>query len=756
MQRKIAAFVLDHRLAITVLLLIVTAVLAFQLRLFSISQSEREDLPDNDPELLYFEQFCRRFGDAELLIVAVEADDVFTHEVLTYVKKLTDQIAAVPDVEEVVSLTNVHDVRATEEELSIKPLFETIPTSTAELAEKKKRALAGPYLAKNIISTDCRATSINAKLRYLAEDETYRIRVVKEVRRILAENTHPDINVYLTGVSPLLTDSLDCILLDLKHYMWAMPLLVILLLVFVFRTLRGAVIPQTVIAATIIWTMGLFFTAGKSVSMVTTMLPVLITVICLSDVIHTITHYYEEAARSRNRREVLLSTMDHMITACFMTSITTSIGFGSLVISDLKSVRDFGLFSAGGIMLAYILGMTITPIILSYLPLPGDATWKGYHRGYLAHLIEKIETFVARDRFWIPLTCAGLMVFAVYGVSRLNIETQISKFIPQSAPSIRGLYFIQDSMAGFTTLEMALEGEPETFKEPWALREVEEIQDFLKTLPGVDVTFSLADIIKEANQALTDGDPIHFVLPDNRRLISQLLLLLSSTGRADMLDSFLSFDYSGTRISARIQSMSTAKHLKLLSDLTQFAENNLDRRLVFQTTGVVKLYATTVTKLVNSQLRSLGFSFLVITFLMMLHIRSVKIGLLSMIPNVIPVLMTLGLMGLIGISLNVATVMISCIALGIAVDDTIHFLSRYRREIAVDGDIPAAIHRTMHSTGRAIIYTSLVIACGYSVIILSNFGPNRYFGILTAFTMLSALVADLLVLPYLIRLFKLR
>jgi len=756
-KKKVAEFILDHRLLVGAVIVLITAVLGYQLRLFRISQSEREDLPDNDPDLLYFEEFCKEFGDTELLLIALEVPDVFTPEVLTYIRRLTDLIKKVDDVEDVVSLTDVVDIRADEVELAIGPLIDEIPTDPSALAAIRERAIGNAYIAKNIVSPSGTATSINAKLGLLAEDETYRFRVVQAVEKILAENSPPaGVKIYLTGVTPLLNDSLRYIQLDLKHYMWLIPVLIIILLIIIFRTLRGAFIPQLIILASIVSTLGLFFTSGRAVNMVTTMLPVLIVVICLSDVIHVIARYYEEAARSQDRRQVLVNTMEHMLTACLMTSLTTAVGFGSLAVSQLKSVKDFGIFSGIGIMLAYGLGMTITPIVLSFLPLPRVKAWENLEASWTSHLLDWIDRFTARDRWIIPTVCLALMAISLYGVSLLRIETQVSKFVPQSAPSIQGLNFIQKTMAGFTTVEMAIEGEPDIFKEPWALREVAEVQSFLAAQPGVDVTFSPADLIKEANRAMTDGSQANYVIPDDRRTIAQHLLTLEATESSELLLSFLSFTYSTARISARIRSMSTAGHLRLLAALTEFTEQHLDRRLSFRTTGVIKLYATTVTTLVRSQLRSLAFSFLIITILMIIHMRSLKLGLLSMIPNIIPVLLTMGMMGLAGISLNVATVMISSIALGIAVDDTIHILNRYRREVRIDDDIDAAIHRSLHSTGRAIIFTSVVIALGYSVIVLSNFAPNRYFGLLTAVTMISALIADLFLTPYLLRITRLK
>jgi len=285
-------------------------------------------------------------------------------------------------------------------------------------------------------------------------------------------------------------------------------------------------------------------------------------------------------------------------------------------------------------------------------------------------------------------------------------------------------------MSAFSTLEMTIEGPPGVFREEWGFEEVRKIQRFLESLPGVDKVVSFANFIREFDRDI---------------------FLLETT---DRFDSFLSSDYSTARVSARIQPTSTAGQLELLSKVEESAPKELDKRLRFRTTGAARLYATKATALINGQVRSLGFSMVVITLLLILYLRSIRVGLLSMIPNVLPVLMTLGMMGLSGISLNLSTVMISCIAIAIAVDDTIHFLVRYRREILTNGRVTPAIERTMFESGRAMVFTSLVIAGGFSILLFSSFAPIEYFGLLTAFTMITALGADLLVLPFLIKLFK--
>jgi hypothetical protein len=293
------------------------------------------------------------------------------------------------------------------------------------------------------------------------------------------------------------------------------------------------------------------------------------------------------------------------------------------------------------------------------------------------------------------------------------------------------------------------------FKEPWALAQVGALQRYVESLPESNKAFSVVDFVRTFNKVLHDDDPAFDRIPETRQAVAQYLLLFEMTGEQEMLERFVNADYSYTRISARIRSLGSAGHTELIEHIEKYASTQIDPRLKFETTGMVVLYASYTTALVKGQINSLIIAFFIITLMMIVHLRSLKIGLLSMVPNLMPVVLTIGVMGMMDISLNVATVMIACIALGIAVDDTIHYLSRYGEELRAGKSIDAAMERTIFGAGRGMIFTSLVITGGFFVLCFSSFHTNRAFGILTGITMITAVFADLLVLPVLIRTLKL-
>jgi len=301
-----------------------------------------------------------------------------------------------------------------------------------------------------------------------------------------------------------------------------------------------------------------------------------------------------------------------------------------------------------------------------------------------------------------------------------------------------------------------LEGPKGCFEEPWALNELRDIDMYLEHRPEVGVAFAITDLLQWTHGIVEETDADLLADPHARGLIAEYLFMFSGSGRSDMLASLVTEDCSTARIGARLRVAGAGEQVALVGDLETFIGQHLDKRLSCRVTGAADRIARKIVLVIRSLTDSFGFTLLVIALLMLRLLRSLKAAILVMIPNIIPVLLTLGIMGAMGITLNFATVMITSIAIGIAVDDTIHFLVRYRRELRSDPDQEKAIENTILHSGRAMIFTSVAMAAGCGLFLLSDFAPSRSFGFLMVFTMMTALMADLFVLPYLVKAWKLK
>jgi predicted RND superfamily exporter protein len=767
-KRRAVEWLLDHRIVVLAAVSLATLLLLLPLRdprvLFADSKSHK---PDEGEKV-----------EPERMLLIVRADDVFSREVLAYVRATSDAVER--EVQKlhweekergksrVTSLSTVSEVALEDGSITVSPFLSEIPADAETLRRKKAKALSNPLWKHNLISADATVTAINIELPPLIRGSRDADVIVEKVRK-LAEERKPDgVEVFLTGMSPLFVDTMGSAKKDFARFSGLTMLLMAALLFLAFRTLRGVLVPMGVTFLAVLWTLGLMAATGYTISAVGAMLPTLIGVVCFSDAVHVMGHYYEQAQGGAGRREVLVDTMEHMLVACFLTSLTTAIAFGSLATAELSSVKEFGVWAAIGIMLGYCLINALTPIILSWLPLPSARV----QRRYEGSLCSRLLTWTVRiNRVrgpWVLAVVGILIVLSVIAARKLRVETSVACFLPKSAPSMQAFAISQKKLAGFGSVEVDLTGPKGCFRKPWGLKEVQKVERFLedKCQDKVKVAHSIVDLLQWTHECVEETDEDLLSDPDAAGLIAEYWYLFSNSENANFLARFLKEgkNEEGTggsgkvvataRVSARLRVPGSGEKLEFVNELKKYLATNLDKRLRYSISGEADRIHKQIESVLDSLTHSFGWTLLFITILMSWQLRSLKSGLLSMIPNLLPVIMTLGIMGAGDVSLNFGTVMIASIAIGIAVDDTIHFMVRYRRELQADPDRDKAVENTIMQSGRAMVFTSITMTAGCALFLLSGFAPSRQFGFLMAFTMITALIADLLVLPYLAKTFK--
>jgi len=752
-----AEFVLRFRLPILAVATALTLGFAWQAFQLRSEWNENEELSDRDADVVRFREFDARFGGQEYLLVLLQAENVFTPEILNHLSDLTEQLRMVPNASDVMSLATVPCVRGSGAEARMMSFLSDLPETQGEADALRKEALDHPLWVGTLLSDDGRTACINVMLPSLSEDVNERMESASAAREILRRNPQPGVQWFVTGFSPLALDMQTALQFDLRRFLWLTPLLILGCLFLAFHTWRGVWVPAVVIVAAVVWTMGGLSALGGTLNIGTVLLPTLIAVNGLSYSIHFLNGYHESCARGTRHRKISIRTLVLLGPPLLMAAFTTAIGFGSLSLSELSSLRQLGIFSAVGVLIAAGLCIVLVPGLLSFLPLPSRKAHRHRSVRLLRRGLWRVAGWVNRDRWIIPAALVVLLVLSAVGISRIQVEAQLSLYLPESAPAIQGLQIVEENLSGFYVLEMELTGKPGTFHEPWALQEIEELQWQVAALDGVDQVVSVNDLFREVHQArMARSVPAGLSpLPETEGQIAEYGLLFSVSGHGKAIDSFLTSDGSAARVSARIRTMSTAGHLRLIEKVEQLAAQQLDSRLQLNTTGTLKLFAVRLHALVRSLFKSFGLSFLLIAVLMMIQLRSLRAGLCSMIPNVLPILMGFGLMGFLGIPLSASTVMIASVGIGIAVDDTIHLLMRYRRERSLGRTPESSVRRTLLGTGRAMVFSSLGLTVGFSILMFSQFRPNREFGMLIAFIMLIALLSDLFVTPFLVRAFRL-
>jgi len=752
-----AEFVLRRRIPILAFAALLTLGLTWQAFQLRTQWNENEELSAWDEDVIRFREFDARFGGQEYLLVLLQTEQVFTPDVLSHLSDLTERLRDVPNAEGILSLATVSCMRGSGAEARMMPFWTDSPEDREPMSRLRAEALSHPLWVGTLLSSDGRTACINVLLPSLSEDVNMRMESTSAVREILRLNPHPDVQWFVTGYSPLALDMQNALQSDLRRFLVLTPLLILGCLFWAFHTWRGMWAPALVIGTAVVWTMGALAASGGKLNIGTILLPTLIAVNGLSYSIHFLNGYHESCARGTDHRKILIRTLVLLGPPLLMAAFTTAIGFGSLSLSELSSLRQLGIFSAVGVLLAALLCIALVPGLLSFLPLPARRAHRQRSVRLLRRGLWRVADMVNRDRWIIPAVLVIVLGLSAVGISRIQVETQLSLFLPESAPAIQGLQVVEENLSGFYVLEMEVTGEPGVFHEPWALQQIEELQQQIEELDGVNQVTSVNDLFKEVHQARTASPEAGGAngLPETGGQIAEYNLLFSLSGNGKTLHSFVTPDGSVARVSARISTMSTAGHLRLIDEVERLAALQLDPRLELTTTGTLKLFAFRMHALVRSLFKSFGLCFVLIAVLMMIQLRSLRAGLCSMIPNVLPIVLGFGLMGFLRIPLSASTVMIASVGIGIAVDDTIHLLMRYRRERTSGRSPESSVRRTLLGTGRAMVFSSLGLTVGFTILMFSNFRPNREFGMLIAFIMVVALLSDLFVTPYLVRALRL-
>ncbi|MEO0445981.1 MAG: MMPL family transporter [Verrucomicrobiota bacterium] len=754
-ERRLAEFLYERRKACGLFLLVATVISLIQFQHFDLDYNLLNQIPKGSPERERIDELEDVFGRSDLIVVALESEDIFTPERLGEIERLTQEFSKIPEVESVLSLSNAAVLQELDGEVATPGVMDSYQRGEQSLEELRAEVLGNTGLVKQVISEDGTAAAINLFIEESMKEADERDALMDRVSSILETIRVEGLTGGYTGNNPLIVDAIRAMKADLILYVLLTPVAMGILLILLFRqgTIRTisltVLVPLILIFLSVVCTLGIFFGLRQSLGLATTLLPTLIALITLSDVIHGLALYFAGRETGASQKDRIVHCLEHLLEACFMTSVTTAIGIGSLMSSEVQSIRQFGIWAAVGIFLSYAIVMLGLPSLLSWFP--GDSRKT---RGKSGDVLLQWASRFSRERGRAILyTSLAVLLVCGWYASEIEVEAQTSKSLPESAPSLQALNVVDQQLSGIGNLEGIFKGEPGVFREPWALEEVGKMHEHFASIPEMNLVISPWSILRDLHQVVeNDGRD----LPKHRDDIADYYYMLEVSASADRTREFITSDHAWARVSGRSEGLSSKEYLHYFREMEEYAEEELDERLSFHTTGRMKVFASTVTVLAQSLLSSLGWTFGLIAILLMIHFRSVKVGLISLLPNVVPVLVPLGLMGIFGIRLTAATVMVSCLAVGLAVDNAIHFLARYRREFAGGKTVDEALEVAVRETGRAILIVSLVIAGGFLVFLFSDFRPNRYFGFLLAVAMTTAPIVDILLLPILIRHLKVR
>lgn len=750
-MRSWLEFTFNHRFLVLAFVLSTLAFAIWQIRTLKQDNSIEAMLPKDDPQLKIHHEMRDRFGSDEMTLVAWKSEHLFSNEEIKKIHSLTDALELLDEVEWISSLSNINTVSSDGESINVKPLID--PGKRAftdlELADLLRKATGDPLLAGTIISAAGEATAITLGVKKISNPEM-RVTLMEKVYKILDEHGGRDA-YWLAGAAPIHMAYVESISHDGRIFLPAVLIVISLMLWFVFRSITGIVVPFIAMIAVALLTMGAYALAGRTINVVSTMLPPLIMLMTTSAVVHMIAHTRQQ--KSTLARSAVIAGCATVALPIFLNCLTSGIGFGSLSVSEIIPVRNFGIFAAVGLAMVFFVCMTVVPIVLTLKPVPAvqaDAKRAGLSDRLIHGLISQCEKLTLRYRRSILLLCLALFILTAYGISQVRVQTNLMDYFDPQTRVRQDLQHIQEHLTGAMSLDAIVESEgKKKVTEPEIIRYVDGITRDLKAQPVIISAHSISTYLKRTHELFTGETDS---LPPTRQHNAQYLLLGKSDKNGRLIRQFIDPVQKNLRITGRTKYVDTRQGAAVEKWLLERLEQDKPEGVVTYLSGIIPVYINMVFSLVGGQVRGFALALGLIGIVMILLQRSVRIGLAAMVPNVLPVVITAGLMGFAGIPLNSATAMISSIAIGIAVDDTIHFttfFSRFRKEGL---STEAALSKVLHAVGPAMLTTSMVLATGFGVLMLSNFAPLRMFGLLSALTMLSAVIGDLIVLPTLLSL----
>lgn len=707
---------------------------------------------EGDPDAAFYETVKETFGDDEFFVIAFTSPELFSPPLLNMISRVTRELEALPEVREVQSLSNVDYVHGDDEFFEVRPFLDRIPEDAAGLDTLRKQALDNRLYVGNLVSADGRTSAIVVfPAMKGSEDGGFRKRLLDKTNVILDGHRSLVDKFHLAGWT--VTN------FSLSHYMKAdvsvfIPLcylFVTLTVWLVFRNTRLTLLAVANISMCTGATMGAFPLLGITLNNITTIVPPLIMAMALSDVVHIFAHLDRDAlARAQSPAAALHAILHRIIAPSFLCSLTTAVGFISLAVSDIPPIKDFAYTASLGMVFEFLFSFLFLPPLLLRCRPERIFTHEGTGTAFTRPL-QALSDFVQRRPVAISGAAALLIGMSIWQASAIKVETNLLDFFKSTTPLRQELTFVESRLSGVGSLDISLKAAaPDAFRDPGNLLVIERIQAHAETLAGVDRTMSFVDFLKDMNQAFHNEDPAFHVLPDSRELVSQYLLLYDS----DDIEDFITTQYDHARILVRISEHSSAGQAAIIEDLRSFIATLGADGLEIRITGRAVQDVNTIDALVWGQVQSLALAAAVIFLIMFLALRSFATGALSIIPNIFPIALNFGIMGALDIPLNTATALISVVALGIAVDDTIHFLTEYNRKRTRNQPVRVSLAEVTTEKGVALSATSIILTIGFGVLIFSNFTPTMNFGGLSAVIMITAWVGDLIVLPATILLFQ--
>ena len=785
-----ASLVIRFRVPVLILVLILTALAVTQVRNLGIDTSNEGFFHEDDPILHTYYQFRDQFGRDDKIAVAVRSNNIFSLEFLHKLKALHEDLEEnVPYLNDITSMVNVRNTYGDGDTLRVDDLLADFPESEQDLAVLKTRVMSSPLYQNQVISADGTMTAVvieydvytsdgeddllagfdfeedsETPLEYLSDEEVSEI--VARVEEIASLHDGEDFQTYTAG-STVVTQTLKKFMMsDMQQFLRLAVLTIAVCLFVMFRRASGVVLPLFVVALTLVTTLGVMAAAGFQFKTPTTILPSFLLAVGVGDSVHILALTYLNLRRGAARNEAIIGAFSHAGLALVMTTLTTAVGLASFAAAKIAPIADLGLFSAIGVLIALFYTFTFLPAMLSLIPLKtkDEPAEEVKHATAMDRLMDGVAAFSVRRYRGMLITSVLVIGCGIGGLLKVSFSHDVLTWLPETLPVRQAMEVVNEDLRGSVVLEMILDtGVENGLYDRETLVSIDKLaaeleRDYRDDDLFVGKVVSITTILKEIHQALHENDPAYYKIPDNARLIPQELLLFENSGSDDLQD-VIDSQFRVARITLKVPWLDALEYLPFIQDVEARFEQEFGGRqleggqpIQVTTTGIMALLGSIVHATIYSAAQSYGIAFLLITLMMVAMIGELRMGLIAMLPNLGPILLVLGMIGWLGVPLNMFTMLVASIAIGLSVDNTIHFMSNFRKYYEETGSIQAGLENALHTTGRALLTTTVVLSIGFFSFMFSSMNNLFEFGLYTGITIVLALVSNFFMAPALLRL----
>lgn len=758
MWTKLAHIVLKYRLLLIVAVGIITVFMGYKAKDIEMAYDFAKVVPSNDPDMVYFQEFKNTFGeDGNIFAIGMKDSAVYTPTNFRRLKYLSREIENLKGINYVLSYPGMQRLEKDTQNKQFKlvPIFDEIPDSQVQLDSLFEVAGEQKFYHDQIINRENGATLLLVAIDKEVLNSKNREKLIYDIIFLADEYTRvTGIDLHYAGLPFVRSVMSGKVKNELNFFLLLSAGVTAVILLIFFRSWNAVVFPMIIIGVMVVWVMGSLALLDYKITLLTGLIPPIIVVIGIPNSIYLLNKYHQEFDKHGNKILALSRMIRRIGLVTLLTNFTTAIGFIVLAFTDIVILREFGIVAGINIFATFFVSIILIPAVFSYLPSPNTKQLKHLNFKLIDKALTGIDLLVHRYKYRVFLVTGVIVAISMAGLLQIHSVSYMVDDIPEDSRIKRDLAFFENNFSGVMPLELVIDtGRKRGVMQLSNLKKVEELENFLAALPHVNNPISLVDFIKAAKQAYFNNSPAYYSLPNNQEKSFIYRYLRNQSDSTSLVEAFVDSTGQAMRVSVKVADIGSNKMDSLVSTVIEpkIKEifNEGDTQVIV--TGTTPLFIKGNKFLIENLRMSLLLAFILIALIMAALFWNYKMILISVLPNLIPLIITAGLMGFLNIPLKPSTALIFSIAFGISVDDSIHFLAKYRLELFNNNFfVPIAVSKSIRETGTSMIYTSVILFAGFVIFAGSEFGGTVALGVLTSTTLLIAMITNLILLPSLL------